>query len=156
MACPRRTFIKADVSLIRTVDDVCRNIKSTETSINLLFISTGTMVFQYEYALYTMAFLISLSLGTSDRGPSSRSSSGAALSGSISCQSSPPTQTGKCSPSRCHRGLWRKGRSHRCERLPTLACFQRAAISLRSSRCPSRQSPMKHLTFLLFTTSPAP
>jgi short-subunit dehydrogenase len=37
-------FIKADTSLIRTVDDICRDIKSKEESINLLFLSTGTLV----------------------------------------------------------------------------------------------------------------
>jgi short-subunit dehydrogenase len=39
------TFIQADVSLIRTVDEVCRDIKAKETAINLLFLSTGTLVF---------------------------------------------------------------------------------------------------------------
>lgn len=37
-------FIKADVSLIRVVDDICRDIKSKEQSINLLFLSQGSMV----------------------------------------------------------------------------------------------------------------
>ena len=37
-------FIKADVSLIRVVDDICRDIKSKEKDINLLFLSQGTMV----------------------------------------------------------------------------------------------------------------
>ena len=37
-------FIKADVSLIRTVDDVCRSIKSKEKSVNLLFLSQGTLI----------------------------------------------------------------------------------------------------------------
>jgi NAD(P)-dependent dehydrogenase (short-subunit alcohol dehydrogenase family) len=37
-------FIKADTSLIRNVDDVCRKIKSKEKAINLLFISTGTLL----------------------------------------------------------------------------------------------------------------
>ena len=36
-------FIKADISLIRTVDNVCRDIKSKETAVNLLFLSTGTL-----------------------------------------------------------------------------------------------------------------
>ncbi|TVY51573.1 Oxidoreductase andH, partial [Lachnellula cervina] len=40
----RYTFIKADVSLIRVVDDVCREIKSKETAINLLVMSQGTFV----------------------------------------------------------------------------------------------------------------
>lgn len=35
-------FIKADVSLIRVVDDVCRDIKSKEKSINVLLLSQGT------------------------------------------------------------------------------------------------------------------
>ncbi len=37
-------FVKADTSLIRNVDDICRDIKSKEKSINLLFLSTGTLV----------------------------------------------------------------------------------------------------------------
>ncbi|KAI0133847.1 putative short-chain dehydrogenases/reductase [Xylariales sp. AK1849] len=36
-------FIQADVSLLRTVDDVCRQIKSKETAINILFESQGSM-----------------------------------------------------------------------------------------------------------------
>ncbi|KAJ5196186.1 hypothetical protein N7449_006665 [Penicillium cf. viridicatum] len=36
-------FIKADVSLIRNVDAVCREIQSKEKSINLLFLSCGTI-----------------------------------------------------------------------------------------------------------------
>ncbi|KAI9757431.1 MAG: hypothetical protein M4579_003447 [Chaenotheca gracillima] len=40
------TFIKGDTSLIRVVDDICRDIKSRETSINLLFLSTGTLIFR--------------------------------------------------------------------------------------------------------------
>ncbi|KAH8820229.1 fungal-specific transcription factor domain-containing protein [Xylogone sp. PMI_703] len=35
------TFIKADVSLIRVVDDICKEIKSKEKSLNLLFLSAG-------------------------------------------------------------------------------------------------------------------
>ncbi|MCJ1477738.1 hypothetical protein MMC13_006411 [Lambiella insularis] len=38
-------FIRADTSLIRTVDDVCRDIKAKEKSVNLLFLSTGTLIF---------------------------------------------------------------------------------------------------------------
>lgn len=37
-------FISADVSLLRVVDDVCREIKGKEPAINLLFLTTGTMV----------------------------------------------------------------------------------------------------------------
>ncbi|KAF4632513.1 hypothetical protein G7Y89_g5616 [Cudoniella acicularis] len=37
-------FIKADTSLIRNVDNVCRDIKSKEESINLLFLTIGTLV----------------------------------------------------------------------------------------------------------------
>ncbi|KAL2261802.1 hypothetical protein VTK26DRAFT_3276 [Humicola hyalothermophila] len=37
-------FISADLSLLRSVDDVCRGIKAKESAINLLFLSTGTMV----------------------------------------------------------------------------------------------------------------
>lgn len=35
------TFIKADLSLMRNVDDVCQEIKSKENAINLLFLSCG-------------------------------------------------------------------------------------------------------------------
>lgn len=34
-------FIKADLSLMRNVDDVCQEIKSKEKAINLLFLSCG-------------------------------------------------------------------------------------------------------------------
>ncbi|KAL9129566.1 MAG: hypothetical protein Q9175_007263 [Cornicularia normoerica] len=37
-------FVKADTSLIRTVDDVCSDIKSKETAVNLLYLSTGALV----------------------------------------------------------------------------------------------------------------
>ena len=37
-------FVMADTSLIRTVDDVCRDIKSKEKAVNLLFLSTGTLL----------------------------------------------------------------------------------------------------------------
>ena len=36
-------FIKADTSLIFNVDDVCRDIKSKEKAVNLLFLSTGSL-----------------------------------------------------------------------------------------------------------------
>ncbi|KAF2656365.1 putative short-chain dehydrogenases/reductase [Lophiostoma macrostomum CBS 122681] len=39
------TFIKADISLLKQVDDVCRQIKSKEKSINVLFMSQGSMAF---------------------------------------------------------------------------------------------------------------
>lgn len=39
-------FIKADVSLLKNVDDVCRQIKEKETGINILFESQGTMAFK--------------------------------------------------------------------------------------------------------------
>ena len=37
-------FVKADVSLIRTVDDICRDLKSKEKAINLLFLSQGALI----------------------------------------------------------------------------------------------------------------
>lgn len=36
-------FRKADVSLIRIVDEVCREIKSEEDTLNLLFMSAGVL-----------------------------------------------------------------------------------------------------------------
>lgn len=38
-------FMKADTSLICTVDDVCKDIKGREKAVNLLFLTTGTLVF---------------------------------------------------------------------------------------------------------------
>jgi len=38
-------FLQADTSLMYNVDDVCRQIKSRETSINVLFLSQGTLKF---------------------------------------------------------------------------------------------------------------
>lgn len=38
-------FIRSDVSLLRNVDDVCRQISSKETAINILFMSQGTLNF---------------------------------------------------------------------------------------------------------------
>lgn len=37
------TFIKADVSLMRTVDEVCQEIKSNENAINMLVLSQGSL-----------------------------------------------------------------------------------------------------------------
>ena len=37
-------FIKADTSLIRSVDDICRDIKSKERTVNLLFLTMGTLI----------------------------------------------------------------------------------------------------------------
>lgn len=39
------TFIRSDVSLLRNVDDVCRQIRDKESAINVLFISQGTLNF---------------------------------------------------------------------------------------------------------------
>jgi NAD(P)-dependent dehydrogenase (short-subunit alcohol dehydrogenase family) len=39
------TFIKADVSLIRTVDDVCKQIAEKEKAVNILFLSQGIIDF---------------------------------------------------------------------------------------------------------------
>lgn len=39
-------FIKSDISLLENVDDVCRQIRSKETAINILFQSQGTMSFK--------------------------------------------------------------------------------------------------------------
>jgi NADP-dependent 3-hydroxy acid dehydrogenase YdfG len=36
-------FLKADVSLMKNVDEVCRKIKEKETAINVLFTSQGTL-----------------------------------------------------------------------------------------------------------------
>ena len=39
------TFIQADTSLIKNVDEVCHDIKSKEKAINLLFMTVGTLDF---------------------------------------------------------------------------------------------------------------
>ncbi|KAF2673197.1 putative short-chain dehydrogenases/reductase [Microthyrium microscopicum] len=41
-------FIKSDISLLKNVDDVCQQIKSKETAINILFQSQSTMAFKKE------------------------------------------------------------------------------------------------------------
>ncbi|OGE49256.1 hypothetical protein PENARI_c022G07660 [Penicillium arizonense] len=41
-------FIKADLSLIRNVDEVCREIKSKEKAINLLFLSCGSARYGFD------------------------------------------------------------------------------------------------------------
>jgi NADP-dependent 3-hydroxy acid dehydrogenase YdfG len=38
-------FIAADVSLLKSVDEVCRQIKTKETAINILFETQGSMAF---------------------------------------------------------------------------------------------------------------
>ena len=40
----RYFFIRADLSLLRNVDDVCREIQNREPLINLLFLTPGTMI----------------------------------------------------------------------------------------------------------------
>jgi NAD(P)-dependent dehydrogenase (short-subunit alcohol dehydrogenase family) len=50
-------FIKADVSLLTTVDDVCRQIKSKETTVNVLFESQGTMGFSKSTCCLTLLYL---------------------------------------------------------------------------------------------------
>ena len=37
-------FIKADVSLIHVVDDICEEIKAKEKAINILFLSAGVAI----------------------------------------------------------------------------------------------------------------
>ncbi|KAL8698013.1 MAG: hypothetical protein Q9201_006804 [Fulgogasparrea decipioides] len=44
------TFMQADTSLIENVDNICRDIKSQEKAINLLFLSTGTLLSHTETA----------------------------------------------------------------------------------------------------------
>lgn len=39
-------FIPADVSSLKSVDDVCRQLKAKETAINLLFMTQGSMAFK--------------------------------------------------------------------------------------------------------------
>jgi short-subunit dehydrogenase len=37
-------FVKTDTSLIRNVDDICRDIKAKEKAINLLFLTQGCLI----------------------------------------------------------------------------------------------------------------
>lgn len=39
------TFIRSDISLLHNVDDVCKEIRSKESAINVLFMSQGGMYF---------------------------------------------------------------------------------------------------------------
>jgi short-subunit dehydrogenase len=45
-------FLKTDASLIKNVDEICREIKSKEKSINVLFNSMGTLQFGTSMSLY--------------------------------------------------------------------------------------------------------
>jgi NAD(P)-dependent dehydrogenase (short-subunit alcohol dehydrogenase family) len=47
-------FIEADVSLLKNVDDVCRQIKEKEKAINILFESQGTMTFKKSMSCFTL------------------------------------------------------------------------------------------------------
>lgn len=38
------TFIQADISLLKNVDNVCAKIKSKEKAVNVIFLSSGTLV----------------------------------------------------------------------------------------------------------------
>lgn len=38
------TFVACDLSLMRNVDEACRQIKEKETTINLLFLTIGTLI----------------------------------------------------------------------------------------------------------------
>ncbi|KAH7161247.1 hypothetical protein EDB81DRAFT_337854 [Dactylonectria macrodidyma] len=43
-------FVKADMSLLKNVDEVCKDIKSKENAINILFMSQGTLRFGVDTA----------------------------------------------------------------------------------------------------------
>lgn len=45
-------FIKADTSLLENVDLICRTIKSKEKTINLLFLTMGTLDFKTGISFY--------------------------------------------------------------------------------------------------------
>jgi short-subunit dehydrogenase len=48
-------FIQADVSLLKVVDDVCRQIREKETAINILVTSQGTMAFSKSSSRRTLS-----------------------------------------------------------------------------------------------------
>lgn len=51
-------FVKADISLIKVVDDVCRDIRSKEKAINLLFQSQGSLHFHAGMCIATRDILL--------------------------------------------------------------------------------------------------
>lgn len=53
------TFIRSDVSLLRNVDDVCRQIRDKESAINVLFMSQGTLNFS-KREIKTLSFMCPL------------------------------------------------------------------------------------------------
>ncbi|KAJ0116824.1 hypothetical protein J7T55_009975 [Diaporthe amygdali] len=53
------TFIRSDVSLLRNVDDVCKQIREKESEINVLFMSQGTLNFSKQTE-EGMSYLMSL------------------------------------------------------------------------------------------------
>lgn len=53
-------FIKADMSLLKNVDDVCRDIKKKERVINLLFLSQGTLKMGVSKFIYRSRWFLQL------------------------------------------------------------------------------------------------
>ena len=51
------TFIKADVSLIRVVDDVCKQIADREKAVNILFLSAGVIELSRIRKIHTLISL---------------------------------------------------------------------------------------------------
>lgn len=54
-------FIQGDISLLKTVDDICKKIRAKETAINILFETQGSMAFsdsKFPYNLHTTVFML--------------------------------------------------------------------------------------------------
>lgn len=49
----KATFIQVDVSLLKNVDDVCRDIQKREDKINILFLTAGYMTLRGRNGMYS-------------------------------------------------------------------------------------------------------
>lgn len=107
-------FIKADVSLLKNVDEVCRQIRDKETSINILFLTQGTMafkkstslsyisLFRKHYQYYNTLLIAYRNL----RRATSRLCSNYILTHTLHLKPPPSSPRSGLSPSRCQR--WRR------------------------------------------------
>lgn len=109
-------FRKADVSLIKVVDEVCQEIKAKEKAINILFLSPGVLQFHTSELVRTNLAEMDELLTTKSRNsrrPSPRCSSGPLFSHAFYSQSASPHPE-------CHLSPPRRQRLHSWQRRASL------------------------------------
>lgn len=77
-------FIQGDISLLNTVDDICRRIRAKETAINILFQTQGSMAFSASMSFFVSFFILSVFLLTA---PLPATSEGLSLAASLGMHS---------------------------------------------------------------------